>query len=288
MHMKKTYIIAEIGVNHNGKYHLAKRLISKAKRCGADAVKFQTFIPSEVVTQNLNLAKYQKKNLRKNMKMIDLIKSFELSKEDHIKLLEFSKKLKIDFISSAFDISSLKFLIGTLKLKTLKIPSGEITNLPYLIEAAKSKKKIILSTGMSNLSEIRKTLKIIMKYGLPRSNITILHCNTEYPTPFEDVNLNVLKDLKKKFKVKIGYSDHTLGTEVAVAAVALGATIIEKHFTLDTSAKGPDHALSADSTTFKKMVNKIREMEQILGPKIMRLRSIEIDKDMVQYRREST
>ena len=218
MFLKRTYIIAEVGINHNGNFDNAKKLILAAKKCGASAVKFQIYIPEEVVTNELKMATYQKKNLRsKKLKMIDMIKKYELSQSQHKKLFLFAKKNKIDFISSAFDLNSLEFLIRDLNLKIIKIPSGEITNYPYLKRISKTKKKVILSTGMSNIKEIKQEVKVLTSEKLPRKNLYILHCNTAYPTPYEDVNLNVINQ-QKDLKLPI-YSDHSLGIEVSVAAV---------------------------------------------------------------------
>ena len=263
---KQTYIIAEAGINHKGSLKIAKKFIAVAKKCGADAVKFQSFISEEVVTKNLDLAKYQKKNLKnKKIKMIEMIKKFELSKEDQKILYNFAKKIKIDFISSAFDLISLDFLINDLDLKILKIPSGEITNFPYLKKISNTKKNIILSTGMSSFKEIQKAIHILTSNNLKKNKITLLHCNTAYPTPFKNVNLNVLKVIKKKFKTNFGYSDHTLGEEVSIAAVALGATVIEKHFTLNKNWEGPDQKASLNPEELKKLISSIRNINESMG-----------------------
>jgi len=262
---KKTYIIAEAGINHKGSYKIAKNFIKQAKKCGADAIKFQSFIAENVVTSTLALAKYQKENINKKIKMIEMIRKYELSQSDQMALLKYSKKLEIDFISSAFDLESLNFLITKLKLKILKIPSGEITNLPYLIKAAKFKKKVILSTGMSNQKEIYEAIKILTSNGLKKQNITLLHCNTSYPTPMKDVNLRVIKELEKKFKIKVGYSDHTLGAEVAIASVGIGAKVIEKHFTLNKKWEGPDQSSSLNPQEFTYMVKSIRNIDIAQG-----------------------
>mgnify|MGYP006075616399 CR=1 FL=1 len=273
---KQTYIIAEAGINHKGNVNIAKKFIQEAKNCGADAIKFQSFIPGEVVVSSLSLATYQKKSQKnRRITMLEMIKKYELTQEEQNKLYNFSKKIKIDFISSAFDLISLDFLINNLHLKTLKIPSGEITNYPYLRKLSFTKKNIILSTGMSNFKEIQQALKILTLEGLSKKKITLLHCNTAYPTPYKNVNLNVLNELKKKFKLNVGYSDHTLGVEVSVAAVALGASVIEKHFTLNKKWEGPDQKSSLDPKELKKLVFSIRNIDQAMGSKVKRITSSE-------------
>ncbi len=265
----RTYVIAEAGINHKGDFKIAKKFILAAKKCGADAVKFQSYISSQVVTKKLNLANYQKRNNKnKNIKMLNLIKKYELSQIKQKKLFNFAKKNKIDFLSSAFDLDSLDFLIKVLKLKILKIPSGEITNFPYLKKVAKAKKYVVLSTGMSNFLEIKKALKVLTSHGLKKNKITLLHCNTAYPTPFKNVNLNVLNKIKDKFKTNIGYSDHTLGIEVSIAAVALGARVIEKHFTLNNNWEGPDQKASLDVKELNTMIKAIRNIDVSKGSSI--------------------
>ena len=260
----KTFIIAEIGVNHNGSITLAKKMIKAAKASGASAVKFQSFISNNLVTSKANLANYQKKN-SKEKKMISLLKKFELSKRDQIDLFNYCKRLKIEFMSSAFDIESLNFLVSELKLKKIKIPSGELTNVPLLIDIAKKNRLTFLSTGMSNFNEIKQIIKILTKNGLNKKKIVLLHCNSAYPTPFNDANLRSILFLRNKFNLKLGYSDHTLGIESAVAAVALGALVIEKHFTLNKKFKGPDHSSSLNPQEFKVMIESIRNVEKSLG-----------------------
>ncbi len=266
MDLKKTYIIAEAGVNHNGSFSIAKKLLMAAKKSGANAIKFQTFIPENVVTKNLGLAAYQRngKNNRKK-KMLDMIKKLYLNFDDQKKLHKLAKQIKIDYISSAFDIESLKFLCNKLNLKIIKIPSGEITNYPYLQEISKKNIKVILSTGLSNLKEIKQAIKILTSSKLQRKNISILHCNTAYPTPLEDVNLKVISNLKKVFKLPVGFSDHTLGIEVSLAAVSIGAKIIEKHFTLNKKLKGPDHKASLSVDELKSLVVNVRNIEKAAG-----------------------
>jgi N,N'-diacetyllegionaminate synthase len=266
MDLKKTYIIAEAGVNHNGSYAKAKKLLIAAKDSGADAIKFQTFIPDEVVTKKLSLASYQKtSNTTKQKTMLSMIKKLHLNFHQQKKLYKLANKKKIDFISSAFDQKSLDFLCNDLKLNIIKIPSGEITNYPYLKEISKRNRKVILSTGLSNLNEIKQALNVLSSNKLQRRNISILHCNTAYPTPLEDVNLKVLRKLKKIFNLPIGYSDHTLGIEVSLAAVSIGAKIIEKHFTLNKNFKGPDHKASLDVNELKVMIKSIRNIEKSFG-----------------------
>ena len=273
MYLKdQTYIIAEAGINHNGSYMIAKKLIHAAKKCGANAIKFQSFIPEKVVIKKLKLAKYQKKNLgTKSKSMLEMIKKLELSQKDHFKLLKIAKKNKIDFISSAFDLDSLDFLIKKLKLKILKIPSGEINNFQYLKRISKTKKKVILSTGMSNINEINQALKILTSNGLSKNNIIILHCNTAYPTPYKDINLYVLNEFKRRFKKRFGLSDHSLGIEVPIAAAALDAKVIEKHFTLNKRFKGPDHRASLEPVEFKQMVTSIRNIDTAKGVRVKKI-----------------
>ena len=271
MDLKKTYIIAEAGINHNGNFNTAKKLITEAKLSGANAIKFQTFLPDAVATKALGMASYQKRNLKKKIKMVDMIKNYALSLKYQKKFYKFEKKKKIDFISSAFDLESLDFLINDLKLKILKIPSGEITNYPYLKRLSKINKKIILSTGMSNMNEIKQALKVLLSGKLKRKNISILHCNTDYPTPMKDVNLNAILSMKRDLKLNIGYSDHTIGTEVSIAAVCLGAKIIEKHITLNKLDKGPDHKSSLSINELKSLISAIRNIEKSFGSDIKKV-----------------
>ena len=259
--MNKTFIIAEAGVNHNGKVSIAKRLIDNAKYAGADAIKFQTFIPDQLTTVNAKTAKYQSK---KSISQQSLLKKLNLKFKDFIVLKKYCKKKNIFFLSSAFDLKSLNFLLK-LNLKFYKIPSGQINDLPYLHLLAKKNKKILLSTGMSNLNEITKCLKTLIKYGTNKANISLLHCNSAYPTPMDDVNLKVLNLFKKKFKTQIGLSDHSQGTLAPVLSIALGSKFIEKHFTLSKKMIGPDHKSSLDPKEFKIMVQNIRLAEKILG-----------------------
>ena len=259
----KVFIIAEAGVNHNGKLNLAYKLIDKAVEAKADAIKFQTFTADNLVTKSAPLAKYQKKNLKINSQY-DLLKKLEFTKFMHLKCINRCKLKNIKFISSPFDISDILFL-KKLNLSVFKIPSGEITNLPYLKSLAKLKKKIILSTGMSKTNEISNGLNVLYKYGVKKKDITLLHCNSSYPTPYEDVNLKSMLFLKKKFNLKVGLSDHSLGIEVPIAAVALGAIVIEKHFTLNRDLIGPDHKSSIEPKELSEMVKSIRKIELALG-----------------------
>ncbi|ELY5426268.1 N-acetylneuraminate synthase [Campylobacter upsaliensis] len=260
--MKKVLIIAEAGVNHNGNINLAKKLIEQAAKAGADVVKFQTFKANSCVSVSAKKAKYQLETTAKEESQLEMIQKLELSYESHFELMKHCKKHGIAFLSTPFDLESVEFLKG-LDLPYFKIPSGEITNLPYLKAVAKCKKKVLLSTGMANLGEIEAALTILRKNGT--RNITLLHCNTEYPTPFEDVNLNALKTLKEAFKLEVGYSDHTEGIVASLGAVALGAVVIEKHFTLDKTMEGPDHRASLEFEELRALCKGIRELEKALG-----------------------
>ncbi len=258
------FIIAEAGVNHNGSIKIAKKLINLASEAGADAIKFQTFKAENIAIKNSEKANYQKNTTSKKESQYKMLKKLELTKETHQELIRYSKKKKIQFLSSPFDHESIQ-LLNDLGLKIFKIPSGEITNFPYLKHVGKLKKKIILSTGMANILEIRKALNILINSGTKKSNIIVLHANTEYPTPMEDVNLNAMITIRNLFKVAVGYSDHTLGVEVDIAAVALGAKCIEKHFTLNRNMRGPDHKASLEPKELKYMVRSIRNIEIALG-----------------------
>ena len=264
MKSKKTLIIAEAGVNHNGNLNLAKKLIVASAKSGADYVKFQTFDADSMIRKTTKLAKYQKINLKKKINQYELLKKYQLKKSYYKYLLDFSKKNKIGFISSPFDIESVKFL-KKFNLDYLKIPSGEIDNLPYLIEIAKLNKNIILSTGMSTLKEVSEAIKILTKYGTKRGKIALLHCHTEYPSLPENLNLKSIITLKNKFKLKVGYSDHSSGKVAPIVAVGIGCEIIEKHITLNKKMSGPDHKASMEPNEFKDMVNSIRISERMLG-----------------------
>lgn len=260
--MGKTFIIAEAGDNHNGRMDLAFQLIDKAVEAGADCVKFQTFITEEVISKKAQKAEYQKEATGSEESQFEMVKKLELSFENFVSLQQYARERGIEFLSTPFDIPSIDFLVS-IDVPYIKIPSGEITNLPYLVRAAQTGKDIILSTGMSEMQEIEETVKILKEYGA--GEISLLHCNTEYPTPMEDVNLRAMMMLKEKFGVRVGYSDHTKGIEVPVAAVALGAEIIEKHFTLDHNMEGPDHQASLEPDELKAMVKSIRNIEKALG-----------------------
>ena len=260
-------IIAEAGVNHNGSVELAKKLIDKAVFAGADAVKFQTFKAKNVASKNAPKADYQKQTTNSKESQFDMIKKLELDERAHKELITYCKEANIMFLSTPFDLESVD-LLNELGLQIFKIPSGEITNLPYLRHIGSLNKKVILSTGMSDLKEIGEAIKILTNAGTLKENITVLHANTMYPTPMEDVNLRAMQTIQNKFDVAVGYSDHTLGIEVDIAAVAMGATIIEKHFTLDKTMDGPDHKSSIDSEELKAMVSSIRNIEKALGSSI--------------------
>jgi len=266
MRKKKIFIIAEAGVNHNGSLKKALRLINVAANVGADAIKFQTFKAENIVTTHASKAEYQKNLTSKKETQFQMLKKLELTHKMHLACLAECKKKKIIFISSAFDIESLLYL-KNLKLNYFKVPSGEITNFPYLEVLGKLKKKIILSTGMSNINEIDKAIKTLAKYGTNKKNITLMQCTSAYPAPYEEINLNTIQTLRNKFKLNIGFSDHSLGTQAGIAAAALGATIIEKHLTLDKNLEGPDHKASLNPIEFKLMVDSIRLVEKILGSK---------------------
>ena len=256
------YIIAEAGVNHNGSIDLAFRLIDKAVEAGANCIKFQTFVSHNLVSAKAQKAKYQKANTAEDESQLDMVKKLELSFDDFQKLAEYCKITSIQFLSTPFDLQSIAFL-NTLSMPFWKIPSGEVTDLPYLLAIAKTKKPVVMSTGMCEMTEIKAAMEVLRANGTPK--ITLLHCNTEYPTPFEDVNLRAMLTMKEHFGVDVGYSDHTKGIEVPIAAVAMGATIIEKHFTLDRNMQGPDHKASLEPQELADMVKSIRNIEKSLG-----------------------
>ena len=295
----KTYIISEIGGNHNGNLKLAKKLIYKSWRAGADAVKFQTFLPDELATKNTKVADYQKKNIKKKISSIDILRICQLSFKDHFKLKKYSKKIGIDFLSSAFDMKSLVFLSKELKMKNHKGPSGEITNFQLLFEHGRKKHSIILSTGMSSIKEIKEALNIYLagylsnkriytakkfiKKDLLKSNhnilkkkVVLLHCVSNYPTNLTDLNLKVVQSLSKIFGIRVGLSDHSLSILTPAVSVALGAKVIEKHITLNRNMVGPDHKSSILPNEFSEMVNNIRNVEKMLGKNIKRPNSKEI------------
>lgn len=260
--MSKVKIIAEAGVNHNGDIIIAKKMIDFAKEAGADYIKFQTFIPENLVSKYAKKAEYQKITTASNESQLQMLRKLMLSENEFIEISDYCEATSIGFISTPFDLESVGFL-NSFNMDFWKVPSGEITNLPYLVEIAKTGKPIILSTGMSNLDEIDEAISVLKDNGAGK--ITLLHCNTQYPTPMEDVNLNAMLTLKDRYNCDVGYSDHTLGIEVSIAAVALGATVIEKHFTLDRNMEGPDHKASLEPKEFKSMVSAIRNIEKALG-----------------------
>ena len=264
MKKEKIFIIAEAGVNHNGSIKIAKELIRKAANCGADAIKFQTFLAENLSTKNAIKAKYQILKKHKKETQFDMLKNLELSKKMHEICIKECKKNNITFLSSAFDIESLDYL-NKINQNIFKIPSGEITNLPYLRHLGKLKKKVIISSGMSNVKEIGNALNVLIKNGTKKKNIILLHCNSEYPSPFKDLNLNAMNFLKKKFNIRVGYSDHSIGIEVPIAVTALGAKVIEKHFTLNKKLEGPDHKISIEPNELLKMVKSIRNIEIAMG-----------------------
>lgn len=263
--MNHTIIIAEAGVNHNGSIELAKQLVDKAVEAGVDYIKFQTFKAANLVTKSAQQADYQKKNIGGgDSSQYQMLKRLELSREEHLELIGYCQQRGIHFFSTAFDFDSIEFL-DSLHLNLWKIPSGEITNYPYIKQIAQKQGDVILSTGMSTAEDIQNAVDVLLRWGKTKDQITILHCNTEYPTPFEDVNLLAMPSIAKQFGTKVGYSDHTRGIEVPIAAVALGATVIEKHFTLDRNMPGPDHKASLEPDELKAMVSAIRNIEKALG-----------------------
>lgn len=255
------YIIAEAGVNHNGSYDLAVKMIDAAKEAGIDCIKFQTFKAINLVSKTAPKADYQKDNTGDGSQA-DMLRKLELTYEEFLALKKYCDLKDIDFLSTPFDFESIDFL-NSIKMPFWKIPSGEITNYPYLLEIAKTEKPVVLSTGMSTLDEIKDAITVLKENGCPE--IKLLHCNTEYPTPYEDVNLNAMSTIRDTFGYEVGYSDHTKGIEIPIAAVALGATIIEKHFTLDRNMEGPDHKASLEPDELSAMVRSIRNIEKAFG-----------------------
>jgi N,N'-diacetyllegionaminate synthase len=274
--MNKVFIIAEAGVNHSGSLRLAKKLVDAAADAGADAVKFQTFKANNLVSKTAEKADYQKKTTATDETQHAMLARLELNDAAHLAIIEHCKARQILFLSTPFDIESADMLEG-LGMPIYKIPSGEITNLPYLRHISRFGKEIILSTGMSDLREVEDALKALEFAGTARSKITILHATTEYPCPINDVNLKAMLTIQETFRVKVGYSDHTSGTEVPIAAVALGACVIEKHFTLDRTMDGPDHKASLEPDELKAMVRAIRNIEQALGDGIKRPSASELN-----------
>ena len=265
--ISKTLIIAEAGVNHNGDLEIAKELIHQAAIAGADLVKFQTFTVAKLLTLEAPKADYQQDPNALTTTNYEMLESLELSKNDHLELIQECKKHGIEFFSTAFDEASLSFLLE-LGMSKIKIPSGEITNKPLLEFIAQFDMPVIMSTGMADLNEIHRAIEVLCNNKLTRENITILHCTSQYPASFENINLRAITSMKKKFNLNIGYSDHTLGAEASIAAVSLGATIIEKHITLDSNMSGPDHKASMEPKDFQDMVSAIRNIERGLGNEI--------------------
>lgn len=261
-----TLIIAEAGVNHNGSIDIARQMVDKAVEAGVDIIKFQTFKSEKLVSKSARQAEYQKKNIgtKSDDSQLSMLKKLELSEQDHVELMAYCKQKGIKFFSTAFDMDSIDYL-HSLNMGLWKIPSGEITNYPYIKKIAQYGEPVILSTGMCEMDDISAAVSVLLKYGVKREQITILHCNTEYPTPYEDVNLRAMNTIKDEFNVNVGYSDHTKGIEVPIAAVALGASVIEKHFTLDRNMEGPDHKASLEPDELKAMVSAIRNIEKAVG-----------------------
>ena len=283
--MERVTIIAEAGVNHNGDMNIAKKLIDAAVYAGADFVKFQTFKTENLVTKAAKKAEYQQKNTNESTEsQFEMLKKLELNTEQHHELISYCKTKNIQFLSTAFDLESVD-LLDSLGMTLFKIPSGEITNLPYLIKIGKLNKKVIVSTGMCVMSEINEAIEAIVKSGTARNNISILHCTTAYPTPFEDVNLKALLSIKDELNINVGYSDHTIGIEVPVAAVVMGATIIEKHFTLDKNLPGPDHKASLEPEELKTMVEMIRNIESAISGNGCKVPSASENKNIIPVRK---
>lgn len=263
--MTHTLIIAEAGVNHNGSIEIAKKMVDVAVDAGADIIKFQTFKTNNLVSKGAKLAEYQRHNIgESDNSQYEMLKSLELSEQDHEELILYCRNKGICFLSTAFDLDSIDYL-HSLGLKLWKIPSGEITNYPFIRKIAEYKENIILSTGMCVEQDIINAVDLIYMFGVSKEQITVLHCNTQYPTPFEDVNLKAMLTIKHNLGLNVGYSDHTMGIEVPIAAVALGASVIEKHFTLDRSLPGPDHKASLEPKELKSMIKAIRNVEKALG-----------------------
>jgi len=272
----KTLIIAEAGVNHNGDISLAKKLVDIAAESGADLVKFQTFSADRLATHFAHKAEYQKSETGETESQHAMLRKLELTEVMHVQLIAYCQSRAVGFLSTGFDIESVD-LLNRLGQELFKIPSGEITNMPLLRHIGGLGKRVILSTGMSTMDEIESAISVLENSGTPRSKVTVLHCTTAYPTPMSDVNLNAMQSIKSALNVEIGYSDHTLGIEIPIAAVALGATVIEKHFTLDRNMPGPDHKASLEPAELKAMINAIRNIEQALGDGVKRLMPSEVE-----------
>jgi N,N'-diacetyllegionaminate synthase len=271
----KVMIIAEAGVNHNGSIELAKQLVDVAADAGVDYVKFQTFKAEKIASKSAEKAQYQKNTTDNSESQLSMLKKLELSHDDHLVLIDYCKSKNISFLSTPFDLDSID-LLKQLGISLGKIPSGEITNLPYLKKMAAGFDELILSTGMADMKEIEEAIDLITSTGFSKDKLVVLHCTTEYPTPFEEVNLTAMNSIQKAFGVRVGYSDHTKGIEVPIAAVALGAVIIEKHFTLDRNMEGPDHKASLEPGELKAMVSSIRNIENALGDGVKRATPSEV------------
>lgn len=278
--MSRVSIIAEAGVNHNGDIEMAKRLVDVAADAGADYVKFQTFSADRQVTRDAKKARYQVETTGRGESQYQMLKRLEISADIHLDLIAHCQKRKINFLSTGFDIESID-LLSSLGLGVFKIPSGEITNLPYLRHIGRINGKVILSSGMSSLGDVEAAIDALERAGTARNKITVLHCTTEYPTPMNEVNLRAMQTLQNAFGVEVGYSDHTRGIEVAIAAVAMGASLIEKHFTLDRNLPGPDHAASLEPAELASMVAAIRNIEQALGGGVKRITPSEVGNKVV-------
>lgn len=260
--MKHVIIIAEAGVNHNGSFELAKKMVDAAKEAGVDYVKFQTFNPKKLVSKYAEKADYQKETTGSDETQLQMLQKLTLPEDNFLSLRDYCREVGIGFISTPFDLDSIAFL-ETFNMDFWKVPSGEVTNLPYLEAIARTKRKVVMSTGMCDMNEIQDAIEVLEKNGT--TDITLLHCNTQYPTPYEHVNLSAMNSIKDALYKEVGYSDHTQGIEVPIAAVAMGATVIEKHFTLDKNMEGPDHKASLDPTELKQMVSAIRNIEKAIG-----------------------
>jgi N,N'-diacetyllegionaminate synthase len=273
---KEILIIAEAGVNHNGDMNLAKKLIEAAAKAGANIIKFQTFNANRLVTKFIEKAEYQvNSDINKNESQLSMLSKLELTAPMHKELIKHCSKSNIEFLSTGFDIKDIEFLVQ-LGVQYIKIPSGEITNIPYLRYIGNQRKSVILSTGMSNLADIEIAIDVLEKSGTPRNKVTLLHCTSSYPAPLEEVNLRAMEAMSKAFDIEIGYSDHTQGIEVSIAAVAMGAKIIEKHFTMDRNLPGPDHQMSLEPSELKAMITSIRNIELAFGDGIKRPTSSEL------------
>ena len=260
--MKHVIIIAEAGVNHNGSFELAKKMVDAAKEAGVDYVKFQTFNPKKLVSKYAEKAEYQKETTGSDETQLQMLQKLTLTEDNFLSLRDYCKEVGVGFISTPFDLDNIAFL-ETFDMDFWKVPSGEVTNLPYLEAIARTKRKVVMSTGMCDMNEIQDAIEVLEKNGT--TEITLLHCNTQYPTPYEHVNLSAMNSIKDAMHKEVGYSDHTQGIEVPIAAVAMGATVIEKHFTLDKNMEGPDHKASLDPTELKQMVRAIRNIEKAIG-----------------------